>query len=78
MSFLDFLLDGDTTGELHAIVEADKADLAEGKTWGVFDGDRLVETCPARYLAEHARHDCADAADRDVSDYEIREVSDAQ
>lgn len=72
MSFLDYLLAGDKTDELQAIVDADAADLAAGITWGVYDGDRLVEVASARYMAECARHDNADGADRDVSDYEIR------
>lgn len=74
MSFLDFLLASDTTGELHAVVAADKADLDAGITWGVFHGDRLVESCPARYMAEAAAWDNADATDRPLSAYTIRPV----
>lgn len=74
-TFLDFLLTGDKTGELHRIVAEQQADEARGITWGVFDGARLVETAPARYLAEFARHDLADAMDRPISDYQIREVT---
>ncbi|HLL69078.1 MAG TPA: hypothetical protein VK453_25685 [Micromonosporaceae bacterium] len=76
MSFLDFLLAGDKSGELQRIADEQEADLAAGITWGVFDGDRLAETAPARYAAEFARHDIADGQDRDVSDYDIRPISD--
>lgn len=78
MSFLDYLLAGDKTGELHAIVDAQRADESAGITWGVFDGDRLIGTHPARYLAEFDRHDAADAADRDVSSFSIRPVAGGQ
>jgi hypothetical protein len=78
VSFLDFLLAGDTTGELQAQVDADKADLAAGLTWGVFDGDDLVGSHPARYLAEFDRADCADANDRPASSYTIRVVKHAE
>lgn len=77
-SFLDWLLEGDTTGELHAIVEADRADEAAGITWGVYDGDRLVESTNARWRAECIRADNADATDRPISDYTIRPVVDEQ
>jgi hypothetical protein len=74
VSFLDYLLAGDTDGSLHAIVEADQQDLAAGITWGLFDGDRLIDMHPARYMAEASRHDCADGADRPVTDYRIAEM----
>lgn len=74
-TFLDWLLAGDKSGELHRIVAEQRADEARGITWGVFDGDRLVEKAPARYLAEFARDDLADAVDRPISDYQIREVT---
>lgn len=77
MSFLDFLLAKDLDGTWRTLVERDKADLAAGITWGVYDrtDDRLIETHPARYMAEAALRDNADCADRDESDYEIRQVS---
>ena len=75
-SFLDFLLAGDKSGDLQRIVDTHQADLAAGIRWGVFDGDRLVETAPARYAAEAARHDIADGQDRDTSEYDIRKISD--
>jgi hypothetical protein len=78
VSFLDYLLAGDTTGQLQAIVDADKADLAAGITWGVFDGDRLVETAPARYIAEAIVRDTADGCDRDESEYEIRPMDEGR
>ncbi len=73
-SFLDFLLAGDVTGELKAVVDADAADLAAGKKWGVYDGDRCIGVHPARFMAESDAADAADAADRPVSDYSIREI----
>jgi hypothetical protein len=76
MSFLDFLLAGDKTGELQAIVDAQRTDLAQGITWGVYDGDELIGTHPARYMAEADAIDCADAFDRPVSDYTIKPVED--
>lgn len=75
MSFLDFLLAGDKSGELQAIADDQAADLAAGKRWGVFlDGEMVEGPCSARFLAEFARHDCADAQDRDETDYEIKEI----
>lgn len=77
-SFRDFLLGGSDPEVIQMfkdIIAADEADLASGITWGVFDGDELIETAPARYMAEAARHDIADAQDRDEADYSIREVS---
>jgi hypothetical protein len=73
-SVLDWLLAGDKTGEFRAIVDAQKADLAAGITWGVYDGDRLIGTHPARYMAEFDAADAADAFDRPLSDYTIRPV----
>ncbi|GGM53867.1 hypothetical protein ACFFX1_54625 [Dactylosporangium sucinum] len=78
MSLLDVLLANDPTGELHAIVEAQRADEAAGITWGVFDGDRLIGSHPAFYLAEFDRHDAADAADRPVSAFTIRPIAGEQ
>jgi hypothetical protein len=75
MSFLDFLLDGDATGELHAILDEQHADEAAGITWGLFDGDKLIGTHDARYLAEFDRHDAADATDRPISSFTIRPVA---
>lgn len=75
-SVLDYLLAGDRTGELRAIVDAQRADLAAGITWGVYDGDRLIGTHPARYMAEADAIDAADAFDRPLSDYTIRPVED--
>lgn len=74
MSFLDWLLENDKTGHFQAIVAADKADLAAGITWGVYDGDSLIDTAPARYLAYAIRDDTADALNRDPGEYEIRPV----
>jgi hypothetical protein len=74
VSVLDWLLEGDSTGELHAIVDAQRADEAAGITWGVYDGDKLIGTHPARYLAEFDAHDAADAYDRPISDFAIRPV----
>lgn len=74
MSFLDVLLEHDPSGELQAIVDSQRADEAEGITWGVFDGDDLIGSHPARYLAEFDRHDAADAADRPLSAFDIRPV----
>lgn len=73
-SLRDWLLANDKTGHLQAIVDADAADLAAGVEWGVYDGNRFVESAPARYLAEAARDDIADACNRPVSDYAIRPV----
>jgi hypothetical protein len=71
MSLLDWLLEGDTTGELHAIVDRQCADEAAGITWGVYDGDELIGTHSARYLAEFDARDAADAFDRPLSDFAI-------
>lgn len=49
-------------------------DVAEGLTWGVYDHGCLIEKATTRYLAEMIRHDAADAADRDITDYTIRLV----
>jgi hypothetical protein len=74
MSFLDFLLASDESGEYHATLAADRADLTAGVTWGVFDGDRLVETHPALFITEAAARDNADATDRPLSAYRVRPV----
>ncbi len=77
-SFLDFLLAGDTSGELHAIVDGQRADEQAGITWGLFDDDRLISTHDARFRAEYARIDEADASDRPVSNFEVRPVVDVR
>ncbi len=74
MSFLDFLLEGDRTGEVRAIADEQAADLAAGITWGVYRDGVLIETHPARYMADCAAWDNADASDRDRSEYEVRPV----
>lgn len=78
MTFLDWMLESDSDGSLRAQVEADRADRDAGLTWGVYDGPRLVGTHPARYMAEADAADCADAADRPLSDYEVRLISDGE
>jgi len=75
VSFLDWLLTHDPDGHLRATVDSQAADLAAGITWGVYDGDELVDTAPARHLAEFLRADLADGADRGVDEYEIRPVN---
>lgn len=72
MSLLDTLLAADPAGK--ALLDCDAADLAAGVTWGLYDGDRLLCTSPAYYIAELERDDCADASDRPVSSFCIREV----
>jgi hypothetical protein len=71
-TFLDWLLTGDDTGKLQAIVDAQKADLAAGITYGVYREGRLIGAAPARYLAEALRDDTADALDVDPAEYDIR------
>jgi hypothetical protein len=75
MSFRDFLLDTDTTGVFHEIAAEQHADESAGIVWGLFDGDRLIGTHAARYLAEVDRADAADAMDRPVSSFAVRPVA---
>ena len=74
-SFLDWLLAGDRTGKLQQIVDEHAADLAAGDTWGVFDGDTLVDTQPARFLAESSLRDAADATDRDPTEFHLERIA---
>jgi hypothetical protein len=71
------MLQGDESGYVQSILDDFERDEAEGKTWGLYDGSRLVETHSARYRAEAARADLADMLDRDPSTFDIREVADA-
>lgn len=70
-TFLDYLLAGDRTGELHAIVDADRADDAAGMTWRVYHGDDLVSVSTARYRAKCALADAADAMNLDQAEFTI-------
>jgi hypothetical protein len=70
-TFLDYLLAGDSTGEMRALVDADRADDAVGMTWRVYRGDQLIESTTARYRAEAVRTDLADAIDLDPSELTI-------
>ncbi len=70
-TFLDFLLSGDKTGQMQAVVDADKVDLAAGMTWRVYHGDQLIETAKAMYLAAYALADAADAMNRDPAEFTI-------
>lgn len=78
MSFLDYLLANDRTGELHAMAAADQAELDSGITWGVYDRGRLLCTYPARYMADAEARDCADATNRPVTDFQVQLVADEQ
>jgi hypothetical protein len=75
MSLLDHLLANDRTGELHAQVAADQADLDADVMWTVWHGDRLLDTVPARYMAEASAWDNADAMDLPVSHFRIEPVA---
>jgi hypothetical protein len=75
VSFADFLLKTDDTGVFHEIAAEQHADEAAGIVWGLFDGDRLIGTHTARYLAEFDRADAADAMDRPVSSFTVRPVA---
>lgn len=76
-SFGAWLLAGEPEdGQLHQIMARDRADMDQGITWGVYDGDELVGSHPARYMAEADAWDCADASDRPLSDFIIRPVED--
>jgi hypothetical protein len=70
-TFLDYLLAGDSTGELKAIIDADAADDAVGMIWRVYRGERLIESTTARYRAEAARTDLADAMNLDPAEFMI-------
>jgi hypothetical protein len=78
VSFLDYLLEHDATGEVHAAVARQQADLDAGITWGVFDGDDLLVTYPSRFQAEAEARDCADATNRPPFAYDVRPVVAAQ
>lgn len=76
MSFLDFLLAANTTGELHAAVAAHTA--ADDYGWSVYSPSGVhLGTYPSRDVAEYARHDEADATNRPVSDFTIRPATHA-
>lgn len=72
-TILEALLDTDPDGRLPQITEDQAADLAAGRTWGVYHGDLLLGTFPARYLAESDARERADPI-RDRSPYLIRQM----
>ncbi len=78
MSLLDFMLAGDESGAFQAHLNSDAADLAEGRTWGLYHRGRLLARFPARYIAEIEQRDAADAADLPMSAFQVREVLDLE
>jgi hypothetical protein len=78
VSFLDYLLEHDATGEVRTAVARQQVDLDAGITWGVFDGDDLLVTYPSRFQAEAEARDCADATNQPPFAYAVRPVVAAQ